>query len=369
MKDDSTVGGRAALVEAAERTEAAWREADEADKRACALHNTTGTMESLTAAHRAIDTARELRPAMHAAREALQAWDREHAAALDLDAIEARANAATRGPWRECLAEQGGCQCCTIWSTPDDIPVADTRTAIAYEGKVAPESAMRNDARFIAASRSDVPALCAEVRRLRARGGECAGYRIDPDDLSEQIGDITASARWLLDEFKDGSPTAKLVRTVCKGARWLIAEVHGLRARIDDTRQATHDATALGVQFEGVADKLSDIGDRQAAEIQRLRRLLTRAEEWIRSGAEKIEMLDDDPDGACANARAFADELRAAVLADIVGPAHGSGIPSRGETARCGPGPGVSPYQADTERGKCLMRAYFARQAAERSDA
>lgn len=58
-----------------------------------------------------------------------------------------------------------------------------------------------------------------------------------------------------------------------------------------------------------------------------------------------------------------------AVLADIVGPAVGSGIPSRGETAECGPGPNALPYQTDINRAKCKMRMYFARQAAEQAAA
>lgn len=54
-----------------------------------------------------------------------------------------------------------------------------------------------------------------------------------------------------------------------------------------------------------------------------------------------------------------------AVLADIVGPAVGSGIPSRGETAECGPGPGVPIYATDIERSKCMFRGRLALRAAE----
>ena len=55
-----------------------------------------------------------------------------------------------------------------------------------------------------------------------------------------------------------------------------------------------------------------------------------------------------------------------AVLADIVGPAVGSGIPSRGETAECGPGPGVPIYATDIERSKCMFRARLTLQRIER---
>lgn len=119
------------------------------------------------------DTDDAVTPAPTAGAPNLDAWRAEAGACAPLDA------AATRGPWRECLAEQGGCQCCTIWSTPDDIPVADTKTAIAYEGKVAPESTMRADARFIAAARTGWPrdaarvgVLCERVAALEAALGE-----------------------------------------------------------------------------------------------------------------------------------------------------------------------------------------------------
>ncbi len=61
----------------------------------------------------------------------------------ELDHLEALANAATEGPW--------------TWDTY--IVRADGRPIITAD------SAM--DARFIAASREAVPALIAEVRRLR----------------------------------------------------------------------------------------------------------------------------------------------------------------------------------------------------------
>ena len=68
---------------------------------------------------------------------------------LDLDAIEARVNAATDGPWE---AYPDG----LVWTK---VP----RIGDPVSGSVLPE-----DAEFIAAARTDVPALVAEVRRLRA---------------------------------------------------------------------------------------------------------------------------------------------------------------------------------------------------------
>ncbi|MHB8406220.1 MAG: hypothetical protein ACYDCJ_12435 [Gammaproteobacteria bacterium] len=65
--------------------------------------------------------------------------------ALDLDAIEARANAATPGPW-DTDEYDGG-----LRSTVTAGPITSDE-----------------DYDFIAHARTDVPALIAEVRRLRA---------------------------------------------------------------------------------------------------------------------------------------------------------------------------------------------------------
>jgi hypothetical protein len=76
-----------------------------------------------------------------------------------LDEIEQRANAATPGPWTTDGWEiyQGGGS-----SAPDLMAWAgETCRADDYDGS-------RNDADFIAHARTDVPALLAEIRRLRA---------------------------------------------------------------------------------------------------------------------------------------------------------------------------------------------------------
>jgi hypothetical protein len=76
--------------------------------------------------------------------------------ALDLDAIEARANAATPGPWSTGDDDNGDC-----WIR---IPDHDL-----YFGNIEEVSKCCLDmADFIAHARSDVPALVAEVRNLRA---------------------------------------------------------------------------------------------------------------------------------------------------------------------------------------------------------
>jgi hypothetical protein len=83
---------------------------------------------------------------------------------LDLDAIEKRAAAATPGPWAvQARRYSHGAAVHEPWLVyggPDGMFVCDT-------GKG--QGACRLDAEFIAASVTDVPALVAECRRLRAQ--------------------------------------------------------------------------------------------------------------------------------------------------------------------------------------------------------
>ena len=89
----------------------------------------------------------------------------------DLDAIEARANAATKGPWyhRGSLTEEevgilGGTEASIVTENdePDDGYTFDLFASWRDDGI---DDA---DAAFIAASREDVPAMAAEIRRLWA---------------------------------------------------------------------------------------------------------------------------------------------------------------------------------------------------------
>ena len=79
---------------------------------------------------------------------------------LDVDAIQARCDAATAGPWSFEQPTQSRLrfyvgECCGWFIYP--------ATNSIWHGTTA-----RDDARFIAHAREDIPALLAEVRRLRA---------------------------------------------------------------------------------------------------------------------------------------------------------------------------------------------------------
>ena len=87
--------------------------------------------------------------------------------AADLDTIEQRANAATEGPWEY----DGGGEITQHFSLPEPwaMVVSTDVACMAYcYGGSAAGVERDEDAEFIAHARDDVPALLAEVRRLRA---------------------------------------------------------------------------------------------------------------------------------------------------------------------------------------------------------
>ena len=97
------------------------------------------------------------------------------AVALDLDAIEARANAATEGTWRADSHShiQNGCRCLSCYDDPtvyqlsvfldcEDVPRWDDDATRCTQSGFQTWA----DADFAAHAREDVPALVAEVRRL-----------------------------------------------------------------------------------------------------------------------------------------------------------------------------------------------------------
>jgi hypothetical protein len=100
----------------------------------------------------------------------------------ELNAIEARANAASPGPWRRArnveLVEAPDAEC---------VSIAGSNNCDHIQGSV--------DMDFIAHAREDVPALVAEVRRLREaliqthNHVENARYSVRADDMSTALDD------------------------------------------------------------------------------------------------------------------------------------------------------------------------------------
>lgn len=77
-----------------------------------------------------------------------------------LDEIEARANAATPGPWKYGVNKYKE----NSWSVKTDGPLSSKR--VIYYVNDPEDDQEHVDATFLAAARSDVPALVAEIRRL-----------------------------------------------------------------------------------------------------------------------------------------------------------------------------------------------------------
>lgn len=109
---------------------------------------------------------------------------------LNLDAIKARAEAATKGPWAS------GRDWGTITSGPDSVAHGwHETTCPECDGTVYTQghvSISVEDLEFITASRTDVPALVAEVERLRAivdsgRCADCEGHGEHSNGIDSEI--------------------------------------------------------------------------------------------------------------------------------------------------------------------------------------
>jgi len=93
---------------------------------------------------------------------------------LNLEAIKARCEAATPGPWHYHLDN-------LIAHPNEDYPILVE--AGSYEGlsREQQKALVRNNRIFVAHARSDVPALVAEVERLRAALEDCEESKVYPE--------------------------------------------------------------------------------------------------------------------------------------------------------------------------------------------
>ena len=85
---------------------------------------------------------------------------------LDIDAIEARVNAATKGPWHHRAPKDHPHE----W-VASEVPAHNDPRYLPYPIDILSDEnydTKSADCAFIAAARDDVPTLIAEVRRLRA---------------------------------------------------------------------------------------------------------------------------------------------------------------------------------------------------------
>ena len=142
----------------------------------------------------------------------------------ELDAIEVRANAATPGPWEHGDDGPGGTYmgCGEVWTTGESVmggSIAAPSGDLYPRGGYSP----RDDMAFIAAARSDVPALIAALREAWA----------ERDDLFTRASIASGDARYL-------QAALDQVRALCVTAEyeanpWETPAVHtsALRAAIE----------------------------------------------------------------------------------------------------------------------------------------
>lgn len=130
---------------------------------------------------------------------------------LRLDEIEARANAATPGPW-------------TVSEDYSDVVGPEGDQLASYWN---PTSETRNG-EFIAHARTDVPALVAEIRRLRA---ELAQYEV----LNPQQCPAGEHADWLVDsEYAHACPWCVIEKLRSAAETHVVADDSDDPEHIDD---------------------------------------------------------------------------------------------------------------------------------------
>jgi hypothetical protein len=247
----------------------------------CAVHASERVAEAITAKHQALEATPE---------------------PLDLIAIEARAEAATRGPWRVCAEGSEGSRI-----APD---YGDKRTRTRFiaiaNGRVQPEDGC--NARFIAAARSDVPALVAEVRRLRAdrdryrqslpaeaqdywywrQRAETAEARVDGQAWAELSAERDRLQAALNDALADSDQLGQRTMQLRAEAERLHIAGHAWKRRADDatadldaaraemaevTADRDHHRSSAQVMHRRLQEVIDD-RDRLAGEVERLRALV-----------------------------------------------------------------------------------------------
>jgi hypothetical protein len=112
----------------------------------------------------------------------------------DLEAIEQRANAATPGPWDPLFQRNDNGSWGEVLS--EKKLVAEVCTDIGC----LMSDADQNNTVFLAAARSDVPALVAEVRRLRAALEEAFDELLENPLDQDLFAPAVINARWLIEE-------------------------------------------------------------------------------------------------------------------------------------------------------------------------
>lgn len=171
---------------------------------------------------------------------------------MNLDEIEARANAATPGPWRDRHQV-----CSEVWGQ-----APDSQTCSMQIARVGHAQFDVRNAAFIASARTDVPALIARVRELEA---ECERLKtFAAQNFSTMIrqeaeqmrgyGLSYEGVRKVLHEYNDGGISfGKLMDLIRAAARAMAEEeCAALRALLVDAHRELATIEAITVSPSGV---------------------------------------------------------------------------------------------------------------------
>jgi hypothetical protein len=234
---------------------------------------------------------------------------------LDLDAIEARANAATPGPWfyDSYSTVHAKCMLAAYEAAETDEECYAANPAVcsvpAYAGDTAGGRHVDN-AKFVAAAREDVPALVAEVRRLLAKkdelGRELAAAlereRLLRAGLAVVATDVDGVWRWQGDGYDHPESLSCPVVMSASTLRGLL----GPRVECESRPSIA----GLAEKWAEDAEDICMTHENLVAEVRRLRRLVDEAAEHLDDVAE-VHLAGVTQE----QTRALADGLREAAKA------------------------------------------------------
>ena len=182
---------------------------------------------------------------------------------LDLTAIKARTEAATEGPWKSWNPASGP----SHLTLGGKVAWESRQSATPFgDDEVIPHWA---DATFIAAARTDVPALVAEVERLRGieAGAREAGRIIDRlYEAQRPVVDAAGLGHLLADDGDgDWGQVWELLAQIVAAARTVGARRDALAAQVERVRLAASDWITGAAHLEdtdpGVAAVMTELAD------------------------------------------------------------------------------------------------------------
>lgn len=173
---------------------------------------------------------------------------------IDLDAIEKRATAATQGPWSVEYCEDVGPVGIRGSIQPGNPPWGPWILSIEACETDSPDA----DVEFMAAARTDVPALCAEVRRLRLQVEAYENVFKEGQEAESQMVDVNRRDPGT-EECMNIANTANTMPRRATGMelRALAAETRAERAeaRASKLRDSWHVANGRNCELQGRAEK------------------------------------------------------------------------------------------------------------------